>query len=514
MDDKMYEEPSRLALPHQSVSRRAVLKTGLGLAVVASGAGALLSRASFTRASSPGNVVIQWNNALLQAIRDTKPAPTVVARALAVTHTCIYDAWAAYDSVAVGTQLGGTLRRPASEQTTANKNQAMSYAAYRALVDLFPVDKAMFDNLMTSLGYDPTNTSTDTTTPTGIGNIASQAVINFRHQDGSNQLGNDPNGTPGIPYADTSGYQPVNTPTTINDPSRWQPLQVPNGQGGFVIQKFATPHWRNVTPFALTSASQFRPAGPVTYYLKNDGHPDDPYVNEVNTIIGYNKSLDDNMRVKADYWADGPRSELPPGHWCLFGQFVSQRDNHTPDQDARMFFALTNAVFDAGIAAWDAKRNWDSVRPITAVHFLWKGQVLDGWGGPCQGTVHNMLGENWQPYQLLTVVTPPFAEYISGHSTFSRAAAEVLTAFTGSNWFGNSVTYPAGSTRIEPGCAPQTHVTLQWDHFQDASDEAGMSRQYGGIHFNQGDQDGRTVGMYVGQQVWAKAQTYFNGTAH
>jgi len=112
------------------------------------------------------------------------------------------------------------------------------------------------------------------------------------------------------------------------------------------------------------------------------------------------------------------------------------------------------------------------------------------------------------------VVTPPFAEYISGHSTFSRAAAEVLTAFTGSNWFGNSVTYPAGSTRIEPGCAPQTHVTLQWDHFQDASDQAGMSRQYGGIHFNQGDQDGRTVGMNVGQQVWAKAQTYFNGTAH
>ncbi len=198
---------------------------------------------------------------------------------------------------------------------------------------------------MTSLGYDPTNTSTDTTTPTGIGNVVSQAVINFRHQDGSNQLGNDPNGTPGIPYSDTSGYQPVNTPTTINDPSRWQPLQVPNGQGGFVIQKFATPHWRNVTPFALTSASQFRPAGPATYYLKNDGHPDDPYVNEVNTIIGYNKSLDDNMRVKADYWADGPHSELPPGHWCLFGQFVSQRDNHTPDQDARMFFALTNAPF-------------------------------------------------------------------------------------------------------------------------------------------------------------------------
>ncbi len=138
MDDKVYEEPSLLALPHQSVSRRAVLKTGLGLALVASGAGALLSRASFTRASSPGNVVIQWNNVLLQAIRDTKPAPTVVARALAVTHTCIYDAWAAYNSVAVGTQLGGTLRRPASEQTMANKNQAMSYAAYRIRPCLTP----------------------------------------------------------------------------------------------------------------------------------------------------------------------------------------------------------------------------------------------------------------------------------------------------------------------------------------------------------------------------------------
>ena len=116
-------------------------------------------------------IVTNWNAVALQAIRETHPGPPIVARALAITHTAVFDAWAAYDDKAVGTRLGATLRRPVGERTDANKKAAMSFAAYRALVDLFPSEKALFDAKLSALGYDPANTSTDVTTPAGIGNV-------------------------------------------------------------------------------------------------------------------------------------------------------------------------------------------------------------------------------------------------------------------------------------------------------------------------------------------------------
>ena len=142
--------------------------------------------------------MIQWNNAALQAIGDTTPGPTIGARALAIMHTCMYDAWATYDKNAVPTQSNGIPR----QKTKAYATQAVSYAAYRALLDLFPSDAAVSTSLMQSQGFDPNNTSTNIMTQAGVGNVAAQAVISFRHGDGSNQL----NG-----YADTSGYVPVNT---------------------------------------------------------------------------------------------------------------------------------------------------------------------------------------------------------------------------------------------------------------------------------------------------------------
>src|SRR5262249_19319413 len=140
---------------------------------------------------APGdNVLLQWNQVALQAVRNTNLGPPMVARSLAILHTCMYDAWAAYDDVAVGTRLGGTLRRPLEERSLINKEKAISYAAYRALIDLFPASQApMFDGLMMSLGYDPADASTDPANPAGVGNLAAAAVIAFRHHDGANQLG-------------------------------------------------------------------------------------------------------------------------------------------------------------------------------------------------------------------------------------------------------------------------------------------------------------------------------------
>jgi hypothetical protein len=302
-------------------------------------------------------------------------------------------------------------------------------------------------------------------------------------------------------------YQPVNTPDAIIDPNRWQPLRLPNG----TVQAFATPHWRNVTPFALTSAAQFRPDhGPAMAVVKTK--PNSDYLKQVDLQLRYSAGLTDTQKVIAQYWEDLPGSETPPGHWCLFAQWVSRRDRHSLDTDAKLFFALANAVLDASITAWDAKRQWDSVRPITAVRWLKQGQLVQAWGGPYQGT-RTIRGEDWQPYQPAGFPTPPFAEYLSGHSTFSAAAAEVLKDATGSDTFGLSVTIPAGSSTVEPGAVPASAVTLSWKAFSGAADQAGISREYGGIHFDDGDFEARKAGQDVGLQAWNKARTYFNGKA-
>ena len=141
------------------------------------GAGGLILLNPFQAAAAKterGNVLLRWNNAFLQGVRESKLGPPMVSRALAVAHTCIFDAWAAYDRLAVGTRLGGALRRPARERSLANKEQAISFAAYRAAADLFPPSVAtVFDPLMASLGFDAADHSLDARTPTGIGSCCS-----------------------------------------------------------------------------------------------------------------------------------------------------------------------------------------------------------------------------------------------------------------------------------------------------------------------------------------------------
>src|SRR5947199_2081177 len=134
--------------------------------------------------------------------------------------------------------------------------------------------------------------------------------------------------------------------------------------------------------------------------------------------------LADRQKMFSEYWSDGPNSEQPPGHWALFAQFVSARDHHSLDDDVKLFFALTNAIFDAGIVAWDAKRAFDSVRPATAIPFVFQGQQIRCWGGPGHGTV-TTDGRDWTPYQSSQFPTPPFPEFVSLHSSFSAAGAEI-----------------------------------------------------------------------------------------
>ncbi len=451
---------------------------------------------------------------------------------------------------AISTQLGDDLQRPDKEITDANKSEAMSYAAYQVLTDLFPTQTEIFDELMNDLGLDTSNNTTDTTTAAGIGNVMSAELLEFRQQDGSNQLGDRPNGVDGVPYSDISDYQPVNAPGDINNIERWTPELVPiDAEPGTEIrtQQFLTPQWGDVTPFALESGEQFRPEAPEpfllvdgtvnleekTITLKNGSVLDidksligdvinPEFIAQAEEVVNISANLTDEQKLVAEFWEDGGGTSFPPGTWMTFGQFVSARDNNTLDENAQLFFGLGNAVFDAGIATWEAKTNYDYTRPVRAIRELGElgligefnkelgGNAIEAWT-PENGT-QTILATDFLTYQTPgSDPSPPFAEYTSGHSSFSAAGAEILESFTGSDEFGASVTFNPGESRFEPGETPTEPLTLEWDTFSEAADEAGISRLYGGIHFTDGDVNGGILGEQVGQAVWDKTQFFING---
>jgi hypothetical protein len=539
---------------------------------------------------------------LLDAIRRALPAPTIHARNLFHTSAAMWDAWAAYDPNAAGYFV--TEKHTASDVTAA-RNEAISYAAYRVLTARYirsvGADQSLseFADLMDGLCYPLDQTTTLGDSPAAVGNRIAAAVIAYGLNDGSNQAEG---------YEDPT-YTPVNPPlvvaqsgTTMADPNRWQPLQLEHmiSQNGIPVvngvQQFIGPHWGGVKGFALPDgrandrlpldpgppprfgdqaykdeavevirdSSLLDPAGGASIDISpamrgnnplgtNDGHG-----HAVNPTTGQPYAPDvvnqgDFARALAEFWADGPNSETPPGHWNVIANTVSDRlagrDVDRLQWDVKLYFALNGAVHDAAIAAWGAKGYYDSVRPISMIRYMGglgqssdpaqpaynpeglplvpglievqNGQVaVRAWAGSPQDPKTQISGVrwipavDWVPYQAPTFVTPSFAGYFSGHSTFSRAAAEVLAKFTGSEYFPDGLstwTVKAGSLKFEVG--PSTDVALQWATFFDAADQAGISRLYGGIHISADDLTGRTVGAACGQAAWVQAQRYFDGSA-
>ena len=284
---------------------------------------------------------------------------------------------------AASTVMADELQRPVHEISDANKIETMSFAAYRVASDLFASETEQFDELMERLGYDSNNQTTDVSTAAGIGNVMARELLALRHADGSNQLGNDLAGIAGAPYSDVTGYVPFNEVANTIDIELWTPEFVPiDAQPGteIQVQEFLTPHWGQVAPFSLGSGSEFQPVAPEPFLLV-DGTVDldaktitladssvvdiEPsivgtiinpaFINQAQRVVDLSAGLTDEQKLIAEFWEDGGGTSFPPGTWMTFGQFTSARDNHSVDDDAKMFFALGNAVFDAGIATWEAK---------------------------------------------------------------------------------------------------------------------------------------------------------------
>jgi len=325
-----------------------------------------------------------------------------------------------------------------------------------------------------------------------------------------------------------------------------------------------------------TSFSEY----PEFYDLIDGGDPGDGHAANPVTGAPYEPQLvprGDYARVLAEFWADGPDSETPPGHWFAILNEVNDHELlerrfggagpslNKLEWDVKGYFALGGAMHDAAVAAWAVKGWYDYIRPISAVRAMAdKGQNSDpdrssydvdgiplrsglvelveaddalagdaeehvgkikvrAWRGPDhigdpltdEAGVGWILAENWWPYQRPSFVTPPFAGYVSGHSTYSRAAAEVLTSLTGDPFFPGGMSgfeIPRNEFLVfERG--PSVDMTLQWATYRDASDQCSLSRIWGGIHPPADDIPGRLIGIRIGTEAFALAETYFSGTA-
>jgi uncharacterized protein DUF6851/vanadium-dependent haloperoxidase-like protein len=465
----------------------------------------------------------QWLEVLLEASgRDAernRPRPTILSRTMAVVLTSMYDAWAAYDDVAVGSRLGGRLRRPPSERTLANKEKAVAYAAYRTLLFVYPGDSAWIRDQLRKRSLDPDDTATDPETPEGVGNAAARAVIEYHRHDGANQLGDEAGGD-GIPYADYTGYAPVNSPGNVVDPTRWMPIPFSDGKGGTVSPGFLTPFWGRVTPFALERADQFRPPEPPKWGSA-------ALTRDIEEVVRVNADLTLEQKTVVEFMREGPHSTGQSGHWLQFAQDVSRRDHYGLDQDVKLFFAVGNVVMDAFIACWEAKRFYDTSRPYWWARMYYKGKQIDGWGGPGKGIVR-LAGERWRPFSPDVFVTPPFPGYTSGHATASGAASRTLELFTGSDRFG-AVAIQSAGWMTEPDASTaqmqarngrpavdvpvSKEVRLFLPTFTATAEMAAVSRLWGGYHIRTDNEEGLILGRRIAMYSWPKYEAYFAGKA-
>jgi hypothetical protein len=454
-------------------------------------------------ARGENNVAYIWGAAALQGTAmDTerfKPRPTVTSRYLGLICTSMFDAWSRYDETAIPLIATSIERAPESEQIISNKEIAVSYAAYRTLCEYYYSDSNYFAGIMNDLGYDINNRSMDQSTPEGIGNSVAKSIIDSRMNDGSNQYATHP-GSEGIQYYDYTNYQPVNDADNNTDINRWQPKYFDDGKGGRYAPGCLTPYWQLVKPLALDSAAQFRPGPPPMV-------GSDQLAQELIEVVEIQNNMTDYDKGLVEFMRDGPQSVQQAGHWLKFAQHISRRDNHTLDEDVKMYFLVEMTAMDGFIASWDAKMHYDYARPFQLVHEYYTGKTITGWKGEGKG-FGEIDGKDWRPYSPAVFLCPPFPSYVSGHSTISGGCAEALKLFTGSEEFGAEATILAGElTETDPQFYGDS-IVLKFPTFTEAAEMAGQSRVMGGYHIQADNVAGLQLGRDVAHKAWEVYQKH------
>jgi PAP2 superfamily len=386
-----------------------------------------INLASSIAVPARADVVTDWNNAALDAIRAGNTTPPIASRRLAILHVSIYDA---VNGIA---RTHETYLVPSAVPASASRPAAASAAAHQALVNLFPANASSFDALHAAILAGIPDSPYKRT---GIvwGEFVANQILAARANDGSDA---------------------VVLPPVGSGPGVWVPTPP-------AFLPYLLPQWGFVVPFGMSRSSQFRPPGPPS--LDSQQYAADyEEVKQLGALVGSTRT--DEQTEIALFWADGAGTETPPGHWNSIAQIIGETQGNTLEKNARLFALLNIAIADAAICSWDAKYTFNFWRPVTAIAFA-EPQL------------------NWMSF----IVTPPFPDYTSGHSTFSAAAATVLPLFYGTE----DLPFTTGSDFL-PGVFRSFSTCL------DAADEAAASRIYGGIHFRSASEDGLQAGASIGE---------------
>lgn len=389
-----------------------------------------------------GDVVTEWNLEALKAIKGANTPPPMAARNLAMVQAAVFDAVNATDP------RYQSYHATVAPQPGASAEAAAVEAAFRVLGSLYPQNLTAFAAKY-GQSLDAIPDSAAKQQGRALGQAVAQQMIDWRSNDGS---------TATVVYA--PGTQP----------GQWRPTPPGNALPLY-------PHWPNLVPFAITGGNQFRPVGPPALNSSQ-------YAQDYDQVMQYGAK---NSTVRtaeqtqvAHFWADGAGTYTPPGHWNMIVADVAQQRGNTLAENARLFALVNIAMADAGIVSWDAKYQYNFWRPITAIR-----------EGDADGNDATSGDAAWEPL----IVTPPFPENTSGHSTFSGAASTILASL-----YGDDFAFTTDSEGL-PG------VTRSFLSFSDAAEEAGISRIYGGIHFDFSNEQGLATGRQLGEYVFANYLT-------
>ncbi len=391
-------------------------------------------RLTYAWADEP-DVALVWSQMALEAIRIDASSPPIASRALAMTSLAVLDALAALE----GTPAYGVA---ATAPATTSRIAAVAGAAHGVLSYLFPAQQPALDaRLAESLSHVVEGPGADQ--GAALGRAVGESIIALRAGDGWDKF---------IDHASS------------NSLGQWRPTTP-------MFDVALLPQWAELEPFAMTAPDQFRPAGPPA--LSSLEYADALHeVQQLGQATGGSRTAEQTQIAR--FWADGPGTVTPVGHWNQIAASVALKRRNGLSANARLLGELNLALADAAIVAWDAKYAANFWRPVTAI----READLDDNPDTASDAA-------WSPL----LITPPFPEYVSGHSTFSAAAAEVLT-----HAFGEDTAFTVNSPGL-PG------VERSFTSFRQAAEEAGRSRIYGGIHFEFANQDGQAAGRSVAQWV-------------
>lgn len=424
-----------------------------------------------------------------------------------------FDATAPYHPTAVGI-YSRIEHRPPGERTNRNINVAILYASYRTLNSLFPGFTENWRYMISSNGLDPDYIGEDLINPDGIGNFAAKAMLAVREHDGMNQLGTEGGRIYNLqPYADYTGYTPVNSAYELNDPSRWQPNILISPFGISMVQQFITPQYGRVIPYSFDNPEAFSVVPPVKSEwkgspnakgLKTDRGPNRAYVRQAVEVIQASANLTERQKVIAELFDDKIRSLGFSSIFAAISRGLSIIEFVHYD------FLVNAAAFDTGIVMWQEKKFYDAVRPFSAIHFLFGNSFITAWGGPGRGTVNDLPANQWRSY--LPVADHP--EYPSGSTGFCEAHAQASRLFLGSDYLGWNVPVPAGSSVVEPGITPLQDMNLYWRTWTKFAEDCGNSRFWGGVHFRDSIDNMRALGREIGTNAYYFVRAHIEGTAH